>query len=97
MQYILYGYLSVSVLAFVIVLIVNIKFLIEFLSTHVDAAEIEFGCLNGLEVTIYVLLHSIATIITFVIHCALRAIQWPKILHQSLLTKISTPARRARK
>ena len=71
---------SISVIAFVLIIAINIKFLTQYLPIHVDAAECDFGCLNGLEVAVYVFLHGVATIIAFLITCAIRAIQWPYIL-----------------
>ncbi len=80
MYHILYGYLIISGIAFVIILLINLGFFVRYLPKHVDDSENEFGSKDSLEVCVYVVLHSLATFLTYLVHCALRALQWPYLL-----------------
>jgi hypothetical protein len=84
MEYFWWGYLGIAALFFVSVLVINVRLLVEYFAIHYDAAVGEFGCNNVLETILYVGIHSLATIITWLVIVAVRSLGWPWILKSAV-------------
>ena len=95
MEYFWWGYFGIAGICFVILLVANIKFLVEYFAIHYDAATKEFGCDNVLEEIVYVVFHSLATTISSLIIFAVKSLTWPWMLLKSVISQ-TLHARNAR-